>query len=117
MTPKCKHCGNDIDETHVTEEIDREGETVARHYCSAHCLARDKGYAQSLTQPITDPFPNPQPIPDPPNPNPGPNPDDPLDSGPYWQQWPYDVSSIIDNSIMSKESDEYVRVPTPRRYE
>jgi endogenous inhibitor of DNA gyrase (YacG/DUF329 family) len=44
MTPNCKHCGNDIDETHITEEIGREGETVTRHYCSARCLTRDKGY-------------------------------------------------------------------------
>ena len=44
MTPNCKHCGNDIDEAHITEEIDRKGETVTRHCCSARCLARDKGY-------------------------------------------------------------------------
>jgi len=118
MTPNCKHCGNGIDETHVTEEIDREGEAVTRHYCSAHCLTRDKGYARSLTQPITD-TPDPQPIPDPyPNPNPGPDPDDPLIGGPYWRQWPYDISLTIDNSSGTYDgSADDVRIPIPRRYE
>jgi len=79
MTPNCKHCGNDINETHITEEIDREGETVTRHYCSARCLAQDKGYFRSPSQPITD-TPNPQPITDHTPP--------PLKGGPYWEQWP-----------------------------
>lgn len=44
MTHHCLNCGTEIDETHVTEQIDREGETIERHYCSAQCLAYDNGY-------------------------------------------------------------------------
>lgn len=119
MTPNCKHCGNEIDETHVTEEIDREGETVTRHYCSARCLARDKGYVRPLTQPITDP-PDSQPIPDPdPNPTPRPDPDDPVIWGPHWQGlWPDDNSLTRDNSSGTYDgSADDVRIPTPCRYE
>ena len=108
MTPKCKNCGNDIDETHVTEKIDREGETVTRHYCSARCLARDKGYARSPTQPLTD-IPDPQPI----DPSP-----DPLDRGPYWQQlYPYNPSLHIDTPSTYSNSADDVRIPPPYRYE
>lgn len=76
MTPNCKNCGNGIDKVHVIEEIDREGETATRHYCSARCLARDKGYTRSPIQPITNTL-NPQRITD--------LAPDPLDGGPYWQ--------------------------------
>jgi hypothetical protein len=112
MTPNCKNCGNGINETHVTEEIDREGETVTRHYCSARCLAHDKGYARSPTRPITD-IPNPQPITDPdPDPNPGPL------GRPYWQQlYPYNPSLRIDTPGTYSDSANDVRIPPPHRYE
>ena len=118
MTLNCKHCGNDINETHVTEEIDREGETVTRHYCSARCFARDKGYARSPTQPIVD-TPDPQPIPDPPNPNPRLDSDDPLIGGPHWQELrPYDTGLTIDNSSgTNDDSTDDVRIPIPHRYD
>lgn len=117
MTLNCKHCGNDIDETHVTEEIDREGETVTRHYCSARCFARDKGYARP-TDPLDIDTPNPQPIPDPPNPNPRLDSDDPLIGGPHWQELrPYNISPFIDNSSTYSDSADDVQILLSHRYE
>lgn len=44
----CKRCGTTIDETHVTERIEREGESIERHYCSPDCLALDNGYRRAI---------------------------------------------------------------------
>lgn len=71
MTTKCKHCGSEIDAVHITERIDRDGETVERHYCSDRCFAKDKGYSKDIPRPdlpdLDDPFPDtdPDPRPDP----------------------------------------------------
>lgn len=44
---KCKHCTSEIGDHHVTESIERCGESIERHYCSVVCVARDNGYTQS----------------------------------------------------------------------